>query len=276
MAARIAAAGIAAVLTLPAETTTAATAPVALQPSNPGGGSGSGSNGGGTSQTGGTIGAWVATAVNGGIRPPTGRRCDPWRRSPGANSAPITIINGRRVTWFMHDRTCGDVVQFVWVPDLQGRDLAALAYDSVTSRAPDPQLVMSPPADSLLVNLPVWFGAEPIASRSATAAVPGRSATVRLVPTALELETGSLAAGDPAVVACTLWGSDERAEDGCTWTPSYPSVPQTTGSDNYHYSGSLTVRWTATWVASNGTSGTFAPIATSIDLALAVREVQTV
>ena len=250
-------------------------APRLASPANPGGGAGS-SGGSGTSQGGGTIGAWVATARDGGVRAPSGRTCDPWRRSPGANTAPITYVNGRRVTWFMHDRTCGDVTQFVWVPDLQGRDLAALAYDAVTSRAPDPQVMMSPPADTLLVNLPVWFGARPLATRSATAAVPGRSATVRLVPVSLELETGSHAGDDPSVVACALWGSAERSEDGCTWTPRYPSVPQTTGTDDYRFHGRLSMNWDATWVASNGTSGAFAPIITTTDLALAVREIQTV
>ena len=230
----------------------------------------------GTSQTGATVGAWVATARGGGVRPPPGVTCDSWHRSLGANTALVTYVDGRRVTWFMHDRTCGDRVQYVWIPDLQVRDLAAAAYDSVVSRAPDPRLVISPPADHLLVNLPVWFGAQPLATRSATASIPGRSVTVTLVPAGLQLDTGSAAAADQRVVDCGLWGSAERAANGCSWTPLFPSVPRTTGTDDYRYHGQLTLRWEATWAASNGTSGLFAPIATVIDVEFAVREVQTI
>jgi hypothetical protein len=151
-----------------------------------------------------------------------------------------------------------------------------MAYDAVVDRAPDPRVEMSPPPDQLLVNLPVWFGARPLANRSATAAVPGRSATVRLVPHTLTLHTGSAAPGDATAVECALWGSAEQAEDGCTWTPAYPSVPRITGSTDYHFRGRLVLTWNATWTASNGTSGTFDPIATTDDVDLAVREIQTV
>lgn len=176
--------------------------------------------------------------------------------------------SGRR--YRSYNRTCNGVSEDAWVADKTGKELAADAYSQATARAPSPRLASAPPTDQLIVNLETWFGVTPIAPVSATASIPGLSATVTLRPESIRVDTGS-----GTVLRCGLWGSSTSKQSGCAWTPDVPSIPKFTGG-GYAFVGTVTLVWRVSWTATDGTGGTLDPIETSAPLRLAVREIQTV
>ena len=164
----------------------------------------------------------------------------------------------------------------IWVGPYSPRDLATAAYDEVSKRLPKPQPSFSPPIDRQIVNMDTWFGATPIPVQSVDASVPGMWTTVTATPTALELDTGSIVAGDTTHISCDPWGSATEPVGGCTWTPIWPSVRKTTGADDHRYHGTLSVVWTITWASSTGAAGTLDELTTTTPVLLGVGEIQTI
>ena len=135
---------------------------------------------------------------------------------------------------------------------------------------------MSPPIDKLIVNFETWLGLTPSAPITATASIPNLTATVTARATSIEWTTGSQIAGDTTLITCKPWGSTESAQDGCSWTPRYPSVEKATGTTDHRYHGTITIVWTVSWRASNGSNGALGELRTTTPIEMTVQEIQTI
>jgi hypothetical protein len=173
-------------------------------------------------------------------------------------------------------RVCDGRYQFVYVGQHTVIDIAEVAYQKVAALVPRPEVSFSPPVDKMIVNFETWLAVTPSAAITATAAVPGLSATVTAQPTDIEWATGSQVAGDTTLIACQPWGSTSSAQDGCTWTPTYPSVAKVTGTTDQRYHGTVTIVWQVSWQASNGASGSLGALRTTSAVAMGVQEIQTI
>jgi hypothetical protein len=154
--------------------------------------------------------------------------------------------------------------------------VARVAYQKVASLVPDPQVAFSPPIDKMIVNFETWLGITPSAPITATATIPGLSATVTAEATDIEWVTGSQIAGDTTMISCHPWGSTESAQDGCSWTPAYPSVGKVTGTADQRYHGTVTIIWQVSWQATNGAGGALGELRTTTPIEMGVREIQTI
>lgn len=173
-------------------------------------------------------------------------------------------------------RVCGSTYQFVFVGPHTPTDVARVAYQKVISLVPRPTVAFSPPVDKMIVNFETWLGVTPAPPVSATAAIPGLSATVTATATDIEWVTGSKVEGDTKLINCEPWGSTDSSQDGCAWTPTYPSVGKVTGTTDLRYHGTVTIVWTVTWRASNGASGSLGDLRTTTPVAMGVQEIQTI
>ncbi len=173
-------------------------------------------------------------------------------------------------------RICDGTYQFVYVGPYSPTDVARAAYQRVTALVHKPEVAFSPPIDKMIVNFETWLGVTPQQPVTATAAIPGLSATVTAQPTSIEWTTGSRVAGDTTTISCDPWGSTESAQGGCAWTPAYPSIGKVTGTTDLRYHGTVTIVWKVSWQATNGASGTLNDLRTTTPVAMTVQEIQTI
>jgi hypothetical protein len=229
------------------------------------------------------ISTWVIGAINGGVARPTGTTsCTAWALVDGSNFDSIglgdpTVINpatGEPSTVFF--RICDGTYQFVYVGPHSPADIARVAYQRVAALVPRPEASFSPPIDKMIVNFETWLGITPRPPVTATAAIPGLSATVTAQPSGIEWTTGSRVAGDTTLITCQPWGSTTFAAGGCAWTPAYPSVGKVTGTTDLRYHGTVTIVWHVTWEATNGATGTLGDLRTTTPIEMGVQEIQTI
>lgn len=200
----------------------------------------------------------------------------PWL-PPSDQNAPdpdqaVEIRNG--IEWDLYSRVCdGGVAQYRKFPQVTGRDLAQAAHDSVVKLVPQPELDIGRPADELIVNLSTAIGVVPVQPVSATATVPGRSATVTATPARIDVVTGSHVAGDVQRLSCAPWGGVGSA---CTWTPVYPSVFKVTGTNDHRHHGSVSIVWDVAWTSTDGETGDLGELTTTLPVQFAVREIQII
>jgi hypothetical protein len=188
-----------------------------------------------------------------------------------------TVINpatGEASTVFF--RICDGKYQFVYVGPHSPVDIARVAYQRIAALVPRPEVAFSPPVDKMIVNFESWLGITPIPPVTATAAIPGLSATVTAEASDIEWATGSLVAGDTTLIACKPWGSTAAAAGGCAWTPTYPSVGKVTGTTDLRYHGTVTIIWRVSWLATNGVSGALGDLRTTTPVEMGVQEIQTI
>ena len=155
-------------------------------------------------------------------------------------------------------------------PAVTGADLARQAYGSFKLSAPVPR--MAPTADRLVVQLATWLWVDGWKPLTATAAVPGLTATVTAVPTSV-----TWTMGDGGRVTC--------AGPGTPYDPNTPYEQQsTTCSYTYHsssagqpgdeYVGSVAISYGASWTATDGTGGNLGALAATATFAARVGEIQ--
>ncbi len=164
-----------------------------------------------------------------------------------------------------YDTVCsGNMVGLVWVPNNRYRFLPL----------PVPQIRLNPPAGSAqLVSLPTWLWLDPATwgARSATASVPGLSATVTAVPVSV-----TWTMGDGGQVVCRGPGTpyDPKRPEAA----QHPSCSYTYRHAADAYQVTATTTWRVTWVAHGvPDGGTLPPLArTSPATPLRVVEVQTI
>jgi hypothetical protein len=124
------------------------------------------------------------------------------------------------------------------------------------------------------VNLWTWFWTDPGTwrTRSATARAGGVSATVTVAPTQLTFDPGD----GSAAVSCRGPGSAWTAFDG--------NAAPTAGACGYRYravtqtpvTSTQSMRWSVTWIASDGASGTLPDLTTSRAGQLMVLQIESV
>jgi len=224
----------------------------------------------------------VLGAVDGGVSKPAGTTsCTAWAPVDGSNFESIglgspTVINpatGEASTVFF--RVCEGRYQFVFVGPHSPVDVARVAYRRVAELVPKPAVSFSPPIDKMIVNFESWLGVTPHDPVTATAAIPGLSATVTAEASSIVWSTGSRVAGDTTSITCQPWGSVDAAGD-CAWTPAFPSVSKVTGTADQRYHGSVTIVWHVSWQATNGAGGTLDDLRTTTPVAMGVQEIQTI
>jgi len=228
------------------------------------------------------ISTWVIGALNGGVKRPVGTTtCTLWVPLDGSTieliNPNVSMINpATGLPEAVYTRSCDGKFQYVFVGPHSPVDVAHAAYEKVSKLVPKPAVNFSPPADKMVVNFETWLGVTPHAPITATAAIPGLSATVTARPTDIEWSTGTKVDGDTTTVSCQLWGSTESAQDGCAWTPAYPSVANVTGTDDQRYHGTVTLVWQVSWQATNGATGSLGELRTTTPVRMGVSEIQTI
>jgi hypothetical protein len=188
--------------------------------------------------------------------------------------------DGTKAVLYMRE-CAGLAPALVWVRQASPQELAAIAVDMVRDRLPAPQGLFSPklnPDAAPVVHLPLWFAVSggQWAPVSATAAIPGLSATVTAQPTQLVFEPGDGA----AAVSCAGPGPVFRPGMAEPATP--PACSYTYGDassvapDGHGWPASLSIQWEVTWSASSGAGGSLGPLTTATGYAVPVREIQAI
>jgi hypothetical protein len=156
-------------------------------------------------------------------------------------------------------------------PKVTGADVARQAFASFKLAAPVPK--MAPPGE-LVVQFPTWLWVQGWQAQSATASVPGLSATVTAAPTKVVWTMGDggsvtcLGPGtpyDPAVPA-------DRQSTNCSYTYHESSARQ----PGLAYRGSVTISFGASWTATDGTGGNLGALTATAPFAARVAEIQAI
>lgn len=154
-------------------------------------------------------------------------------------------------------------------PTVSGADLGARARSELDLRFPEPRT--NPDADRMqLVGVDTWLWVDPATwqPRSATASIPGLSATVTAQPTHVTWDMG-----DGTTVRCD--------GPGTPYDPDRPAAAQRTDCSHLYqhvgsYQVSATVHWSVTWSSTDGDGGTLADVARTTRFTLDVAERQAV
>ncbi|MEO5900539.1 MAG: hypothetical protein ABIR68_10485 [Ilumatobacteraceae bacterium] len=203
--------------------------------------------------------------------------CPSWERyipdGPTDAQSELSMQTRDGVEWDLFSRVCGaeKTPQYRWIPQLTPKDLADAAYDSVSKEVPKPELQMSRALDDLIVNVATTVEVTPIDPVTATAQIPGLSATVTATAVRIEVITGSQVSTDVQRISCEPWGGDE-----CTWTPIYPSVFRVTGTNDHRHHGSVSIVWEVAWTSTDGGGGDLGELTTTTPVEFAVREIQII
>lgn len=145
--------------------------------------------------------------------------------------------------------------------------VAALAQSGLTLALPE--VSTAPPEGGIqLVGVDIWFWVTNSAPTTATATVPGLSATVIAAPTATHL-----AFADGTTVDC--------AGGGVPYDASRPGAGQSTDcrhafNDRGTQKVDVTVDWTLTWTATDGQAGVLPAVPRTTTLNLPIQEGQAV
>jgi hypothetical protein len=193
----------------------------------------------------------------------------------------VKSING--TMHFLYYRECpaGSANrQYTWVPLVRDPvDLANLAFDQVKQRLPKPRAGFAPPAANGVVQIGTWFWTTSATWKpvSATAYIPGLSATVTATPTRLRFNpgdgswgTGEVSCPGPGPVWTPAVG--DEAASPCMYTFRHASSLSPSGTWNT----TLTIDWDVRFTASTGASRSMGQLRTSASAPLRVGEIQAV
>ena len=231
-----------------------------------------------------SVGTWViGNGPGGGVTTPPGATCGPWDHAanqspePGAPDVGTVRQDEAGVVWNLYYRICDGRAQFVWVPVVDPETVGELAFDELTKKLPKPAPQLSPDLSvGGYVNFETWLSVTDPGDVTATASIPGLSATASARVVRIEWRTG-----DGSVVTCEPFGElpPTPAYTGkapCGHTFSQPSVSSVTGFADDRYHGSVTLVWAASWTATNGASGDLGEATSTSPFVYQVREIQTI
>lgn len=194
-----------------------------------------------------------------------------------------TVIGGQVAT--LYQRSCGPNFDLVWVVPITGAAATPGAAADVQKLLPKPAPIMVPPKNDrhgfAYTQVPLWWWLpagqwQPLSATATATNGPNTvSATATATPSDIRFD-----AGDGV-------GSVDCAGPGVPFDDSLSLKAQTTDCQyTYRQSSSLspdgtwpaswTVVWHVTWTASDGTSGTLAPLQSTTTRALSVAEDQSV
>lgn len=201
------------------------------------------------------------------------KRCETWMPNPDLQSSPFVYRGEIRR---------GQTVDLVYLK-IRPSDVAALKDEAFGSLPlPAPEVVLSPPADRVVVYAPMWLAVDdPWEPRTSTVSVPGVSVVVSAYPVRVRYQMGN---GD--VVTCNGPGAkyDPGLPDGgqhtdCSYVYRRASAgqPSTAEHPADRYGLRATVDWQVTWsvvgAPGGGDLGTVSR--TSDPVPVAVGEIQT-
>jgi len=145
--------------------------------------------------------------------------------------------------------------------------VAAQAQSGLTLALPEVSTA-PPPGGIQLVGVDIWFWVTNSAPTTATATVPGLSASVTAAPAATHLSFA-----DGTTVDC--------AGGGVAYDPGRPGAGQSTDcrhafNDRGAQRVDVTVDWALTWTATDGQTGTLPAVPRTTTLNLPIQEGQAV
>jgi hypothetical protein len=156
-------------------------------------------------------------------------------------------------------------------PKVSGADVARQAFASFKLAAPVPK--MAPPGE-LVVQFPTWLWVQGWQAQSATASVPGLSATVTAAPTKIVWtmgDGGSVTCLGPGTPYDAAVPADQQSTD-CSYTYHESSAQQ----PGQAYRGSVTISYGASWTATDGTGGNLGALTATAPFAARVAEIQAI
>ncbi len=226
----------------------------------------------------GEISAWVGSGPssrNAWTRPSSGVTCE-FYVPAGTPDEVYRVIDG--VDYILHFRECSNgTLAIIWVPQLDARDLADLARDEVRRQLPLPKIGLAPPAGQVVVQVGTWLWADPTVWQpvTATASIPGLTATVTAVPTKLRFDpgdgglgTGALTCDGPGQVWRPEFGDDRPST--CMYTYRHSSSLSPTGT----WTAATSIEWAVTYTVSDGTTGNLGTLTTRSTQPITVGEIQ--
>lgn len=174
---------------------------------------------------------------------------------PAGSELEVVSCNGNYLTTIVIPPTAGAGVS--------GAQLARQAFSTFVAAPPTPKF--SPTTSVVGVQTWLWLQSG-WASQSATASVPGLSATVTAQPTSVEWSMGD-------------GGREDCDGPGKAWDPNQPDA-STDCSYSYpvagHFTVTVTVYYRTSWSASDGTAGQLAAITGRTEVPITVDEIQAV
>ena len=239
-------------------------------------GEGGGAIGGGGNE----VVSWVVSnGPGGGVSPPPGELvCSEWARVVGGQYVASQIrIDAAGLEWFLMRRVCGAVQQFVWVPNLPSVSLGSLAFDRIVKLLPVPVVVLSPDVSvGGYVNFESWLSVLDPGVVSASASVPGLSATA-----VAKVRSVVWRPGDGSSVSCVPFGVLPPSKGfvgpaPCGHTFGAPSTLSAAGFNDGRFHGSVSLVWSVSWSASDGSSGVLGDTLSTVPVLYRVREIQTI
>lgn len=250
--------------------------PVAHASPGQGGGTGSGTSDDGV------VGVEVVYTTDGSAG--NGGRCT-WLRIvdgvivPGVGNKTWPFVRDGR-TYNLWRRLCAGVETYFEIPETSPADiLPGLLRDLKQHRLPRPEPVfelLDPDFGWAYVRTPLDFRAGGDSWRTIVveASIGPVWARVTAFPEELIFDSGDPAG--PGPVSCTgtspKAGYDPAEPGECSYT--YLNASSTSPYDGYHFQTSLTIRWSVSWVGSDGAGGPLEGFSTSSSAELAVAEVQ--
>ena len=204
-----------------------------------------------------TQGGQPVTAQPGDVNPITGQPLQ-----PGSELEVIFCDDGTNV-WYLTTVVIPPGGGVPAAPRITGAQLARHAFAGIKVSAPVP--VLSP--STAVVNYQTWLWIQGgWSDQSATASVPGLSATVTAAPTRVVWSMG-----DGGQVVCdgpgVAWSpADPAATTDCSYTYSTPG----------RFTATVTVFYGASWSASDGTAGQLGAVTGHATFPVTVDEIQAV
>ncbi len=228
------------------------------------------------------VSSWVIGAPGGGIsRPPGASSCTGW--SPAADIDPETQptdfgtvkVDPDGVTAILYYRDCDGRRQFVWIRQEPPEVIASLALDDIRTRLLEQPVPDVSPMSRGIVNLETWLAVDDPGAQSVTASIPGLSVTATAVvaSTSWTFDDG---AAPPVEVVCDGLGEPWSPADGDRPAPCGHTFTGATRAEA-PYTVAVRVTWDVSWAASNGATGTLAPIVSdAAELTYPIDEIQTI
>jgi hypothetical protein len=193
------------------------------------------------------------------------------------------VIGGQEAT--LYERLCGADVALVWVVPITGAAVAPGALAELQKLLPKPDPIMVPPKNDkhgfAYVQVPLWWwlpaGQWNVVSATATATngPDTISITTTAVPHVMHFDAGD----GVGAVDCAGPGvpfDDARTLAAQSTDCQYVYEHSSSLSPDGTWAASWSIVWDVAWVASDGTSGTLAPLRSTTTRALAVAEDQSV
>jgi hypothetical protein len=203
---------------------------------------------------------------------------------PGLLEPQIRLIDGLRYGVYM--RTCDGIAEgtTVLIPLFTTEDLAEQARDRITRKLPKPKpFFAGDPSPWQFVAVPtiIWTNPATWQPFTLTVTAMGNSATITVTPRSLIFNPGD----DTPPVRCDGPGVEYTERYRRPQSEDFDPQPGQCGhiyrassakQPDLAYPATVSVEWTATWTASDGTNGTLDPVLITTATPTKVARVQAI